>query len=255
MEQALRPETRLIYLETPANPTLKLADLAHGARLSADRGIRLVVDNTFASPVLQRPLTLGAHVVLHSTTKYINGHSDVVGGVLAAKNPDDLVRLRKVRSSFGGTMDPMQSWLVLRGIKTMPLRVRAAQANAQKLAQLLERHPAVARVHYPGLPSHPQYDLARRQMEGPGSMIAFELRGGYEAGVALLKSLRLITLAVSLGGVETLIEHPASMTHAGVSRAHREESGIGEGLVRLAVGCESVEDLQADLEAGLRSLA
>ena len=254
IEAALRPDTKLLLVETPANPTLKLTDLAAAARLAARRGVHLVVDNTFASPVLQRPLEHGADIVLHSTTKYINGHADVVGGVLVAKSPDTLKRLRKVRTVFGCTMDPHQAWLTLRGLKTLPLRVRAAQENAAALAVFLETHPAVERVFYPGLPSHPQFELAQRQMDGPGSMIAFELKGGFDAGVKLMKSLTLMTLAVSLGGVETLIEHPASMTHAGLPSAERVESGITEGLVRLAVGCESVEDLRADLRQALAAL-
>ena len=247
VEAAFRPETKMLYLETPANPTLKISDLAAGARLAHGRGAKLVVDNTFASPMLQRPFEHGADVVLHSTTKYINGHSDVVGGIIVAKGAEDLARLRKVRTYYGGTMDPMQSWLVLRGLKTLPLRARAAQENAGALAAILANHPAVATTYYPGLPSHPQFELGRRQMDGPGSMIAFELKGGYDAGVTLLKNLRLMTLAVSLGGVETLIEHPASMTHAGVPAEERDKAGITDGLVRLAVGCEDVADLRADL--------
>ncbi len=253
IEAALKPNTKMLYLETPANPTLKLADLAAGVRIAGGR-MTVVVDNTFASPMLQRPLETGADIVLHSTTKYLNGHSDVVGGVLIAKDPAVLARLRKVRTAYGGTMDPHQAWLILRGIKTLPLRVRAAQENAGALAVFLETHPAVARVFYPGLPSHPQFDLGRRQMDGPGSMIAFELKGGYDAGVALLKRLKLMVLAVSLGGVETLIEHPASMTHAGVPARERLEAGITEGLVRLAVGCENVDDLREDLRQALVTL-
>ncbi len=253
IEAALRPNTKMLYLETPANPTLKLADLAAGVRIAGGR-MTVVVDNTFASPMLQRPLELGADIVLHSTTKYLNGHSDVVGGVLIAKDPAVLARLRKIRTSYGGTMDPHQAWLILRGIKTLPLRVRSAQENAGALAVFLETHPAVARVFYPGLPSHPQFELAQRQMDGPGSMIAFELKGGYDAGVELLKRLKLMVLAVSLGGVETLIEHPASMTHAGVPAKERLAAGITEGLVRLAVGCEDVGDLREDLRQALATL-
>lgn len=253
IEQAVRPNTKAVYLETPANPTLKMADIAWSVDLCRNRGLKLILDNTFASPILQRPLTMGADVVLHSTTKYINGHSDVVGGVIVARTPQDLARIRRVRTYLGGTMDPHQSWLVLRGLKTLPLRVRAAQERAFHLAQVLESHPAVARVFYPGLPSHPQYELGRRQMDGPGSMIAFELRGGYEAGVKMMKRLSLMTLAVSLGGVETLIEHPASMTHAGMGPESLAAAGITPGLVRLAVGCESPADLERDLRQSLDS--
>jgi methionine-gamma-lyase len=251
VERAFRPETKLLFLETPANPTLRLADLAACSALAARRGALVAVDNTFASPVLQRPLEHGAQITLHSTTKHINGHSDVVGGVIVARDPALLKTLRRGRTYLGGTMDPHQSWLTLRGLKTLPMRIRTSQQNAIHLAQQLEGHPAVARVFYPGLPSHPQFELARRQMDGPGSVIAFELKGGYDAGVTLLESLQLMILAVSLGGVETLIEHPASMTHAGLGAADLEACGITAGLVRLAVGCESADDLAADLARGL----
>lgn len=252
---AIRPETRLLFLETPANPTLRLADLAACAEIARARGITSVVDNTFASPILQRPLDHGIDVVLHSTTKFINGHSDVVGGVIVAREPGLLKTIRRARTYLGGTMDPHQSWLVLRGVKTLPMRVRTAERNARRLAAILEAHPAVARVHYPGLASHPQFELAERQMDGPGSVIACELVGGYDAGVRMLESLELMTLAVSLGGVETLVEHPASMTHAGMSKEDLEGCGITAGLVRLAVGCESEEDLARDLSAALDGLA
>lgn len=248
---ALRPETKLLLLETPANPTLKLADIGAAVRIARDGNALVAVDNTFASPILQRPLEHGADVVLHSTTKYINGHSDVVGGVLAARDPAVLARLKRIRTYFGCCMDPHQSWLVLRGLKTIGMRVRTAQENAGALAVFLETHPAVARVWYPGLPSFPQFELAARQMDGPGSMIAFELHGGFDAGVALLKRLELMTLAVSLGGVETLVEHPASMTHAGLARDERLAAGITDGLVRLAVGCEDLADLREDLGQAL----
>jgi len=254
IEAAIRPETRLLFIETPANPTLKLTDIAACARLASARKLALVVDNTFASPVLQRPLALGADVVLHSTTKYLNGHSDGVGGIITAREAEVLASIRRMRTYLGGTMDPHQAWLVLRGMKTLALRVRAAQENAKRLAPVLEAHPAVARVFYPGLASHPQHALGTRQMGGPGSMIAFELKGGRAAGTALMKSFELMTLAVSLGGVETLVEHPASMTHAGLGPRDLAEAGITEGLVRLAVGCESVEDLEADLVQALDRL-
>ena len=254
IEAAWRPETRMLYVETPANPTLKLADLAACARMAAAREAKLVVDNTFASPILQRPLALGADVVLHSTTKYINGHADVVGGVLIAANEDDFKRLMRIRTYYGGSMDPHQSWLVLRGQKTLALRVYAAQDNARKLAPVLEAHEAVGRVHYPGLASHPQHALAEAQMDGPGSMIAIDMVGGYDAGVRMLKACELFTLAVSLGGVESLIEHPASMTHAGLSAEELHEAGITPGLVRLAVGCEAYDDLEHDLLRALGSV-
>lgn len=254
VEAAVRPETRVLLIETPANPTLKVTDLAGCAAIAERHGLDLVVDNTFSSPVLQRPIEYGARVVVHSTTKFLNGHSDVVGGIIIGADDDVFKRIRKTLISYGGTMDPHQAWLVLRGVKTLALRVRAAQANAMSLAELLEAHPKVDNVFYPGLASHPQYELSGRQMSGPGAMIAFELGGGYDAGVELMKRIRLMTLAVSLGGVESLIEHPASMTHAGISPAERLEAGITEGLVRLAVGCETLEDLERDLVGALEGV-
>jgi methionine-gamma-lyase len=248
LRAALRPNTRMIYVETPANPTLELVDLAATAAIAHEAGVPLVVDNTFAGPHLQRPLQLGADVVLHSMTKSLNGHSDVVAGIVVAKDPAVLQALRKTASAFGMTMDPHQAWLVLRGVRTLGMRVERAQANAMVLAAWLEAHPAVAWVRYPGLPSHPQHELAARQMDGPGSVIAFEVKGGVEAGRRLIDSVRLITLAVSLGGVESLIEHPASMTHRNLSDDERLHEGITPGLVRLAVGCEDVDDLRRDLE-------
>jgi methionine-gamma-lyase len=255
IERAWRPNTKMLYLETPANPTLKLADVAAGAGFAHDRGAVVVCDNTFASPVLQRPLDLGADVVLHSTTKYINGHADVVGGIVIARKPEHLARMLRVRSYYGGSMDPHQSWLVLRGLKTLPMRVKTAQDNAMRLATFLEGHRAVERVHYPGLASHPQHALAEAQMDGPGSMIAIELVGGRDAGVELLESTQLFTLAVSLGGVESLIEHPASMTHAGLPDQELREAGISPGLVRLAIGCEGYQDLEDDLRGALDRIA
>lgn len=253
LSAAVKPETCLVYVETPANPTVDLVDLAAAADIAHRAGVPLVVDNTFAGPHLQRPIEFGADVVLHSMTKSLNGHTDVVAGIVVAKDPATLHLLQDVARAFGMTMDPHQAWLVLRGIRTLGMRVERAQANAQVLAEWLERHPAVDWVRFPGLPSHPQFELARRQMDGPGSVIAFELKGGIEAGRTLLNALRLITLAVSLGGVESLIEHPASMTHSKVSPADRLAQGITPGLVRLAVGCEDVEDLQADLAQALET--
>jgi methionine-gamma-lyase len=245
---AFRPETRLVFVETPANPTLAVTDLAATAAVAHARNALLVVDNTFSSPVLQRPLEHGADVVMHSMTKFLNGHSDVVAGMIVAGTTDLLKRIKPVHSYLGACMDPHQAWLVLRGLRTLSLRVHAAQVNAERIAPFLEQHSKVEWVRYPGLPSHPQHKLAQRQMDGPGSLISFEVRGGYEAGVRLLDSLQLMTLAVSLGGVETLVQHPASMTHAAMARPERLEAGISDGLVRLSVGCEDVEDLIADLE-------
>lgn len=248
---AVRPETRLIFVETPANPTMDLVDLSAAAAAANRAGIPLVVDNTFAGPHLQRPLELGADVVLHSMTKSLNGHGDVVAGIVVARHPKHLAACSDAAINFGFTMDPHQAWLVLRGIRTLGMRVERAQENAIVLATWIERHEQVAWVRYPGLPSHPQYELGRRQMSGPGSVIAFELRGGVEAGRRLMNAVRLITLAVSLGGVESLIEHPASMTHKAVPDEEQRRQGITPGLVRLAVGCEDVTDLRDDLEQAL----
>jgi len=242
---AVRPSTRLIYIETPANPNLELVDIEATAAIARGAGIPLAVDNTFAGPHLQRPLELGADVVLHSMTKSLNGHSDVVAGAVIAAQPAMLKTLRDTAINYGLTIDPHQAWLVLRGIRTLGMRVERAQANAIAIAQWLEEHPEVAWVRYPGLPSHPQYELAKKQMSGPGSVIAFELRGGVEAGRLLMNGVRLITLAVSLGGVESLIEHPASMTHKSGG------DGITPGLVRLSVGCEELDDIRADLGQAL----
>jgi methionine-gamma-lyase len=212
------------------------------------------VDNTFASPYLQKPLDLGADIVLHSITKFINGHADVVGGILVARDHEVYQRLRDVMVNTGCNMDPHQAFLVLRGLKTLGVRVERAQENAAAVARWLEAHPKVESVRYIGLPSHPQHELAKRQMRGFGSMIAFELKGGYEAGRKLMDHVELATLAVSLGGVETLIEHPASMTHASMSREAREEAGFTDGLVRYSVGIEDVDDLIADLEDALEEV-
>lgn len=251
VEKALRPETKLLFVETPANPTLALTDLKACARLARERRVTLVVDNTFSSPLLQRPLDLGADVVMHSLTKFINGHSDVVGGAIIARDEALHKRLRKVLVMMGGTMDPHQAWLVLRGVRTLALRVEKSQRSAADLAPWLAAHPKVAWVNYPGLAGHPQHALAKEQMKGFGSMITFGLRGGYEAGRKMIDAVELCTLAVSLGGIESLIQHPASMTHAGVSREHRLEAGITDDLIRLSVGCEGVEDIRADLSQAL----
>ena len=251
---AIRPETRLVYVETPANPTLDLVDLAAASAAARAAGIPLIVDNTFAGPHLQRPMAWGADIVLHSMTKSLNGHSDVVAGIVVAREPAMLAVLRDAAITFGLTIDPHQAWLVLRGIRTLGMRVERAQENAIAIARWLEEHQEVAWVRYPGLPSHPQFELARRQMSGPGSVIAFELHGGTEAGRVLMNSVRMITLAVSLGGVESLIEHPASMTHKGISEDEQRRQGITAGLVRLSTGCEDLADLLADLTQALANV-
>ncbi|MBU1107027.1 MAG: PLP-dependent aspartate aminotransferase family protein [Candidatus Riflebacteria bacterium] len=251
LKAAIRPNTKLVYLETPANPTLSITDITEAAKIAHTAGAVVVVDNTFCSPMLQRPLDLGADIVLHSMTKFINGHSDVVAGILVIRDKTLAARLRNVLSQTGGTIDPHQAWLVLRGVKTLSMRIRVAQENARRLADELVSHPMIASVAYPGLRTHPQYKLVEKQMKGPGSMISFELVGGVEAGRILMNSVSLSTLAVSLGGIETLIQHPAGMTHASLPREARLSAGISDGLVRLSVGCEAYEDLSHDLFSAL----
>lgn len=254
VKRAMTPKTKLVYVETPSNPAMQVTDLRAVAQVAKAHGAALVVDNTFASPYLQRPLELGADVVLHSVTKFINGHADVVGGLIVSKTAEMDRRIRPLMINLGSNMDPHQAFLVLRGLKTLGIRIERAQKGAIEIARWLEARPEVAWVRYIGLPSHPQHELARRQMSGFGSMIAFELKGGLEAGRAVMDHVKLATLAVSLGGVETLIEHPASMTHAGVPHADRLEAGITDGLVRYSVGIEDVPDLLADLEQAFAAI-
>jgi methionine-gamma-lyase len=248
---AMRPETKMVYVETPSNPLMQVTDVRAVAALAHEKGALLVVDSTFASPYLQKPLTLGADVVLHSVTKFINGHADVVGGILVARDTELYRRIRAMMVIMGCNMDPHQAYLVHRGLKTLALRIERSQQSALEIARWLEARPEVAWVRYVGLPSHPQHELAARQMAGFGSMISFELKGGMEAGVKLMDGVKLAMLAVSLGGVETLIEHPASMTHAGVPRKEREEAGLTDGLVRYSVGIEDTADLIEDLRRAL----
>ncbi len=254
IERAIRPETKMIFVETPMNPSMKITDLRGAAEIAKRHGTLLVVDNTFASPFLQRPIELGADIVVHSLTKFINGHSDVIGGMIVTKTEELYGRLKKLINLFGGTMDPHQAWLILRGVRTLPLRIEKAQENAMKLAEFLRSHPKVIWVSYPGLPEHPQHEVAKRQMDGFGSMISFGVKNGLEGGITVMNNVRLITLAVSLGGVESLIEHPASMTHAGIPREEREEAGIRDELVRFSVGCEDFEDLRDDLDQALEQI-
>jgi methionine-gamma-lyase len=251
VERAMRPETRMLFVESPANPTLKLTDIAGCAEIAREHGALLAVDNTFMSPHLQNPIELGADIVIHSMTKFLNGHSDVVAGMIVFRDKEIMEKVRPALYYLGGTMDPHQAWLVLRGTRTLALRVDRSQENAMKIAEFLGGHPKVDQVHYPGLESHPQYELARRQQRGPGCLISFELKGGLEAGTRMLDNVQLCTLAVSLGGIETLIQLPAGMTHAGVPREERLAAGIADGLVRLSVGCEDAEDLIADLAQAL----
>lgn len=254
IEGAIEPSTKLLFIESPTNPTMKITDIRQAAAIAHRHGILVTVDNTFASPYLQRPLELGADIVVHSLTKFLNGHSDVVGGGIVTAGEDLFKRIRRILNVFGSTMDPHQAWLILRGIKTLALRLEKAQDNAMRLAEFLSRHPKVTWVTYPGLPRHPQHGLAQRQMDGFGSMLCFGVKQGLEGGVVVMDSVRLITLAVSLGGVETLIEHPASMTHTSVPIVEREEAGISDDLVRLSVGCEDFEDLRDDLDQALNRI-
>jgi methionine-gamma-lyase len=248
---ALRPQTRVLFVESPSNPAMLVTDIKAAAAIAHEHGCLLVVDNTFASPYLQKPLDLGADIVLHSVTKFLNGHADIVGGIIVTKTKKEYDRIRPLMVNLGCNMDPHQAFLVLRGIKTLGIRVERAQQNATVIARWLEKHPKVAWVRYIGLESHPQHDLAKLQMSGFGSMISFELTGGMEAGRRVMDRVQLAALAVSLGGVESLIEHPASMTHAGMSREDREAAGITDGLVRYSVGIEDTDDLIADLNQAL----
>lgn len=251
VRRAIQPNTRLLYIETPSNPTMEITDLKACCELAHQHSIPVAVDNTFCSPYLQRPLEFGADIVFHSLTKFINGHADIVGGVVVAKEEAMYKKLRSVMVTLGFNMDPHQAYLVIRGVKTLSLRIDRAQESAMKIATYLENHPKVDWVRYPGLASHAQHELACKQMDGFGSMISFELKGGIEAGRKLMNSVKLAILAVSLGGVETLIQHPASMTHSKVSDEGKEKAGITNGLVRYSVGIENVEDLIADLEQAL----
>ena len=254
LETAIRPETKLIWIETPTNPMLKIVDISAAVEVARKHGARVVVDNTFASPILQRPLELGADIVMHSATKYLNGHSDMVGGMVVVGDDQALAeQLAFLQNSIGAVQGPFDSFLALRGLKTLHLRMHAHCANALALAQWLDAHPAVERVIYPGLPSHPQHELAGRQMHGFGGIISVVLKGGFDAAKRMCENTRLFTLAESLGGVESLVNHPAVMTHASIPLERREALGISDGLVRLSVGVEAVVDLQSDLAAALAS--
>ncbi|MHB1005987.1 MAG: cystathionine gamma-synthase [Chloroflexota bacterium] len=248
---ALRPNTRLVWLETPTNPLLNLVDIAAVTEVSRRAGAILVVDNTFASPYFQRPLEMGADLVVHSTTKYINGHSDVVGGAVVGKADKHRAAIAFYQNAAGGTPSPFDSWLVQRGLKTLSLRMREHARNAQAVAEFLVEQPQVKRVYYPGLGSHPQHALARRQMSGFGGMLSFEVKGGYEGAKRFFAGLRVFALAESLGGVESLACHPATMTHGSIPEAERLARGIAPGLVRLSVGIEDIGDLLADLQGAL----
>jgi methionine-gamma-lyase len=251
---AIRPETAMLYVETPENPTIRLTDIAACAEIAREHNLLLVVDNTFATPLLQRPLDRGADIVVHSMTKFLNGHADVVAGIIITSTEEQRTRLRNALNHHGGCIDPHQAWLVHRGVRTLGLRVRQAQTNAIAIAEFLRQHPAVEWVRYPGSPDYPQLELAERQMAGPGAILCFGVKRGLEGGRLMMEAVALATLAVSLGGIETLIEHPASMTHASMRPEDREAAGITDNLIRLAVGCETTEDLLADLAQALDTL-
>jgi cystathionine beta-lyase/cystathionine gamma-synthase len=253
VERAMTPSTRMLFVETPTNPVMRITDLRAAAELAHRHDARLVVDNTFASPYIQRPIEHGADLVTHSTTKYLNGHSDSVGGVVIAVRDDDIEWLTFVQNAEGAILSPFDSFLVLRGTKTLALRMQQHNANGLALAGFLSAHPKVGHVYYPGLPTHPQHELAKRQMRGFGGMIAFEL-GSLEAARRLLNAVRLHALAESLGGVESLISHPASMTHASVPPERRAAIGITDGLVRISAGVEDIEDLKDDLSQALEQV-
>jgi len=251
VKKALKPNTKVIYVETPGNPTLAVSDLEAISKIAHDNGALLVVDNTFMSPVLQQPFKLGADVIVHSMTKFLNGHADVVAGIIIVKDQEMYLKIRKVLNQIGGVIDPFNSFLVHRGIKTLALRMERHCVNATKVAEYLENHPKIKWVRFPGLKSHPQYELGRKQHQGPSGMISFELKDGFSAGEKVMNTVKFCQLAVSLGGVETLIQHPASMTHSSMGKEARETAGITDGLVRLSIGIENVDDIIKDLEQAL----
>jgi cystathionine gamma-lyase len=251
-EAAIRPNTRMVWIETPTNPTLRLVDIAAVAERARKRGLIVVVDNTFCSPALQRPIELGADIVMHSATKYINGHSDIIGGLAIVGDRADLAeQMSFLQNAVGAVQGPFDSFLALRGLKTLHLRMKAHCENAQALAEFLEHHPAVERVAYPGLKAHPQYALAQRQMKGAGGMVSLWLKGGFEAAKRFMQRTELFACAESLGGVESLANHPAVMTHASVPAERRAALGVTDNLVRLSVGIEDLADLRAELERAL----
>jgi cystathionine beta-lyase/cystathionine gamma-synthase len=253
LAEAIRPETKMLFIETPTNPVMRLTDLAAASEIAHRHGIRVVVDNTFASPSIQRPIEFGADLVVHSTTKYLNGHSDSIGGVVIAVDDADIEWLQFVQNAAGAILSPFDSWLVLRGTKTLAVRMAQHNVNGQALAEFLARHPKVKQVLYPGLPTHPQHDLAKRQMRGFGGMLTFDV-GSIEAAFEVCKRVRLMALAESLGGVETLISHPASMTHASVPPEQRVKIGLTDGLVRISAGIEDPQDLIEDIDQALSTL-
>jgi methionine-gamma-lyase len=251
---AMRKNTKVVYIETPGNPTLCITDLKAVSEIAHKQNAKVVVDNTFMSPALQNPLALGADVVLHSLTKFLNGHADVVGGIVVVKDEESYVHFRKTLNQLGGVIDPFNSFLVHRGLKTLALRMERHSISAQKIAEWLEKQPAIKWIKYPGLKSHPQFEIGQKQHKAPGGMITFELKGGLEAGRVLMNSVKLCQLAVSLGGVESLIQHPASMTHFSMGKEAREAAEITDGLVRLSVGIENADDILTDLKQALEKV-
>lgn len=252
LKAAIRPETKVVYIETPANPTLTLVDIEMVVGIAHQHGALLIVDNTFMSPYGQQPLRLGADIVVHSVTKYINGHGDVIGGVIVGKKDFiDQARYVGLKDITGGCMSPFNAWLTLRGVKTLGVRMERHSSNAMKIAQFLESHPAITHVYYPGLLAHPQYDLYKRQMTLPGGVISFEIAGGFESGRRMINAVNLCLLAVSLGDTETLIQHPASMTHSPVPPEERLKAGITDGMIRLSVGLEDPDDIIDDLQQAI----
>jgi cystathionine gamma-lyase/cystathionine beta-lyase/cystathionine gamma-lyase/homocysteine desulfhydrase len=253
VEDAMRPESRMVFIETPTNPVMSLVDIQAVSEITRRRGVRLVVDNTFMSPYFQRPLDLGADIVVHSTTKYLNGHSDSIGGAVILNDEEDTAALAFIQNAAGAIISPMDAFLIMRGTKTLAVRMKQHDENGRLVAQFLSEHPAVQKVYYPGLKSHPQYELARRQMSGFGGMISFET-GSLENAARVLEGVRLCTPGESLGGVETLISHPATMTHASVPETERSRLGITDGLVRVSVGIEDAEDIIADIDQALNRI-
>src|ERR1700685_208885 len=253
VERAIRRKTRMVYVETPTNPLMDLADIEAISKVCRQKKVELVVDNTFMSPYFQQPIALGADMVVHSTTKFLNGHSDGLGGVVVCTRPDQVEELGFVQKAAGAILSPFECWLILRGVKTLAVRMEQHDRNGRKVADYLSKHKKVQKVFYPGLPDHPQHELAKRQMSGFGSMIAFET-GSLENANKMLRKVRVCSLAESLGGVETLISHPATMTHAAVGEAGRQKIGITDGLVRISVGIEDVGDILSDLEQALSAI-
>ena len=254
VKKAIKQNTKVVYVETPGNPTLSISDIEEISKIAHKNNALVVVDNTFMSPALQNPIALGADVVMHSLTKFLNGHADVVGGIIVVKDETTYQHFRKTLNQLGGVIDPFNSFLVHRGLKTLAIRMERHCENAQKIAEWLEKHSLVESIRFPGLKSHPHYQVGLKQHKGPGGMITIELKGGIEAGRLMMNSVKLFQLAVSLGGVESLIQHPASMTHFSMGKDARLAGGVTDGLVRISVGIENVNDLIADLEQALKKV-